>query len=203
MTDPASMVAPVKSAGSALHPAPADRAKGRRGWRGWLAAGLAVGAPAFLSAARVRTAGRGGGDGELNGDAFYHYSLGGPPELVLWAAVGALLLAGAAVLVWTARNPRGLLAAAMLTAAALAGTALVISRFDGAPVTDRDLRALEPRLSRSAVEDRLGAPTGTGQYTDGRRGLDCLVWTLENPPPGREYALVCFSGDRFRLQRIV
>ena len=195
-----SMTATALSAAS-----PADRPRGRRGWRGWLAAALAAGAPVIILAARVEGGSTGGGDGELGvGGAVYHYELGGPPGIELKGALAALVLVAAAVLVWTARNARTLLAAAVLTAAAVGSTVLVASRFDGDEITRAELRALEPGLSRSEVEDRLGAPSGTGSYdSDARGSLDCVLWTLAKTSVQGGHALVCFDGDRFRFARIV
>lgn len=197
------MVAPVSTAPIELRALPpADRPKGRRGWRGWIAATLAIAAPAIMLAARLQTT-SGGGGGAVDGRASYDYTLSGPPGLGLKAALVGLAFAGAALFLWTARHPRGLATAAALTAVALAGTVAVASQFEPAEIAERQLRALEPGLPRSTVEDRLGAPAGTGTYSGPRRDLDCLVWDLERPlgDYDRGYALVCFAGDRFELRR--
>ena len=180
---------------------PADRPKGSRGWRGWLATGLALAAPALLLAARVETAGTDGSEGAI-GDAVYSYGVD-PPGLELKAALVAIVLTAAAALFWTARRARFLLVGALLTAAGLAGAVLVARSFEPAGVSDRQLRALEPGLTRSAVEDRLGTPAGRGDYSEGRRHLECLVWKLEEPADYLEHALVCFDGDRLELRRTV
>ena len=184
---------------------PADRPKGSRGPRGWVATGLVLAAPAVLLAARLETAGTGGGgDGAGSvGDASFSYSLVGPPGLGLKAALVAILLTAAAALVWTARRAAFLLAGALLAAAALAGAVLVAGSLGAPSVSNSQLRALEPGLTRSAVEARLGTPAGRGDYSHGRRQLECLVWKLEKPSDFREHALVCFNGDRFELRRAV
>lgn len=203
MINAASILAPVRPAASAFKAVPpADRPKGKRGFRGWLAAVLALGAPAIMFVAQFQG---GSGGGSTDGSRTYDYTISGPPGLGLKAALVAFVFAAAAVLVWTARNPRGLLAAALLTGSALAGTALVTTWFDSAEVADRELRALKPGLSRSEVEDRLGTPAGTGSYSDARRNLDCLVWNRAEVPAGSydTHAIVCFAGDRFELKSIL
>lgn len=206
MTSVGPLAARVGSAGRALDAAPpADRPQGRRGWRGLLAAGLALAAPAILLAARVEGDTGGGGNGGIgaHGDGVYDYSLTGPPGLELKAALAAIVLAVAAALVWTARRATFLLAGALLTAAGLVGALLLARSSEPAAVSDRQLRGLEPGLTRSAVEDRLGTSAGRGEYSDGRRQLECLVWKRENPAQFHEHALVCFEGDRFKLRRSV
>jgi len=197
--NPGSMVAP---AGTAVPPA--DRSKGRRGWRGWLAAALAVGAPAILVAARLPEW-DGVSGGTSTDSRAYDYALSGPPGLGLRAALAAVVLVAAATLVWTARRPRELVAAGVVTAAAIACTALVASSFDDAEITARQVRTLEPGLSRSAVQYRLGKPAGTGHYSDPRRELDCLVWKLKGASAGARlgYGFVCFDGDRFELRKVL
>lgn len=77
------------------------------------------------------------------------------------------------------------------------------SLFEPDEVTVRELRALEPGMSRSSVEGKLGAPEGTGSYDTGRRTLDCVVWDLkgESQREGAQGAFVCFAGDRLALKR--
>ena len=75
MTNAASIVAPGSTAGTGPGAVPpADRPKGRRGWRGWLAAVLAVAAPAIMMAARVQGASTGGGGEAETGDGQLLYT---------------------------------------------------------------------------------------------------------------------------------
>lgn len=202
MNEPGAMVARVKlGAATRLGPPPADRPAGRRGWRGLVAAGLSLGAPAILFAVRLQ--GGGGGSGEVSKGASLEWALGGSPGTGLKAALVALVVLAAAALVWSARTRAGLLAATGLAVAGLAGAALVVLPVGGEEITRPQLRALEPGLSRAAVEDRLGTAGGTGHWSDARRDLDCLVWRLEGTTEEAfsEYALVCFAGDRVELRR--
>jgi hypothetical protein len=187
-------------ASGTLLEAPADRPAGQRGRRAWLACAAAVAAVPPLATSSVA----GGADRAL--DLF---------------ATAALI--AAAVLIWTARRPRGLVLAGVLAALAVAAavTAGFDNRYqavgsnrwgemsyaydpDGTAVTPSQARAVPAGATEDEVTELLGSPAGEGtqQRRDGSDAR-CILYR-EEPSRGRyEWQLAfCFPGGTYRsLQR--
>lgn len=187
-------------ASATLLEAPADRPAGQRGWRAWLACAAAVATlPALASSSVAEGADR---------------------ALDLFAAAA---LVAAAVLIWTARRPVGLVLAGVLGAAAV--VAVVTAGFDnryhgagtnrwgemsytydpdGTAITRARARAVPEGATEYEVTQVLGSPAGTA--TQRRRdGSDvrCILYRGEpSRGPYDERLAFCFPGGTYRaLQR--
>jgi hypothetical protein len=157
----------------------------------------AFGALAPLLAIRFAGSEASGGGGGQAGRLEFEYSYG---ELSasdgIAATLLALALAVAAAALWAARDRRLLGAAIAALAGNAIATALVAANAAAGGTPSRsELRAVPLGIDREGLEDRLGAPDGSGAartlsspYVE----LDCLVYKR---PRSAGY-LFCFRGDR-------
>jgi hypothetical protein len=174
--------------------APADRPAGKRGWRAWLACGVAVAALPVLAFSSTAEGGE------------------GVPQLGVAAA-----LVAAAVLLWTARRASALALAGVAVAASAIAIVLIgmpnrihgLGSMRGAEMEysyDPDGRAVTPAQARAVpkgstedeVEEILGSAAGYAKLRR-RDGTDspCLVYG-ETPRESHDPLFAfCFADDRY------
>jgi hypothetical protein len=162
------------SASGGLWVAPADRPRGRRGLRAWLACATALASLAAFAASRLGSGGSGAGG---FGGAEFRYELDGPA----WAryalvaiACGLLVAAG---LLWAARHRATLIAALVAIPPLVVGGLLVeIALLHAGRVTDAEAKAVHVGASEDELGRRLGDPAGHATWR--RRGstLSCKVY---------------------------
>jgi hypothetical protein len=158
----------------------------------------AFGALAPLLAIRWAAGSEGSGaGGGTSGGLETEFSYGGMAESDI---VAATLLAVAIALIaaglWAVNDRRVLGAAVVALVGAAIATALVTtSAAAGEQRSGSSLRAVPIGIDRDELEDRLGAPDGSGtarRLATPYLELDCLVYRRGNNVP----FLYCFEGDR-------
>jgi uncharacterized protein (DUF58 family) len=176
--------------------APADMPAGRRGWRAWLACGVALAAVPVLALS---------------------YPAGFRERAAFFLVAAALVTA--AILLWTARRTLPLtVAAVMIAASAMAVVSTGVPNRvtasggtrgaemdysydpDGRAITRAQAEAVPKGSSEDEVRAILGSPAGDGTLRT-RDGTDshCLVY-MDQSRRDRfddKFAL-CFAGDSYR-----
>jgi hypothetical protein len=187
-------------ASGALLRAPADRPAEARGWRARLAGGVALAALPVLAISSATE----GGERAAN--------------LLSTAA-----LVAAAVLIWTARRPSGLVVAGGLVVAAVAAVSMagITNRYEvqgsnrwgemvysyepgGTAITRAQARAVPRGSTEDELVEILGSEAGSGTWSGrGGRDMRCLVYRAQGSRgPIDELFAFCFAGERYvSLQR--
>jgi hypothetical protein len=157
----------------------------------------AFGALVPLLAIRWAAADGAGSGGGQSGRFETEFEYGGTTASEIVAAtLLAVALAAAAAGLWAARDRRLLGATIAALAGTATATALVTANATAGGMPSRsDLRAVPIGIDRDELEDRLGAPDGSGTartlsspYVE----LDCLVYKRPTEFP----YMYCFQGDR-------
>jgi hypothetical protein len=180
--------------GTTLLEAPADRPPGQRGWRAWLACGVAVAALPVLALSSTAAAG----------------------DRVV-SLVQAAALVAAAVLLWTARRAPALALAGVAIAASATAVVLidVPNRIhgeggtrgaemeysydpDGRAITLAQAKAVPKGSTADEVVEILGAAAGDATLRR-RDGTDsaCLVYGEASGQPYDPVFAYCFTDDRY------
>jgi hypothetical protein len=158
-----------------LSSSPADRARGRRGWRAPVACLAALAALAVVVASEAVVSGS-----WSNSRAAVDYTLDGPGWTGPAMVAAAIALAAASALIWAARRTLLLVLGLVVLACALTGAVLAhLERRDAGRVTAAAVKDIAIGTPRDEVTDVLGSPAGHGTMT--RRGgrLECLVYVQE------------------------
>jgi hypothetical protein len=173
-----------------LSPAPADRPRGRRGWRAPVACFAALAAlAAIVDSDAVQS-----GSWQARG-ATVDYTLDGPGWTGPAMIAAAIALALASALIWAARRARLLALGLALFAAALGAAVLAhVERDQAGRTTPAAVRAIALGTPRDDVTDALGAPHGHGTMRRPDERLDCLVYRQEGGRLSQWH--LCFRDDR-------
>jgi hypothetical protein len=181
--------------GTTLLEAPADRPAGHRGWRAWLACGVAAAAVPLLAVSS---------------------------QVGLWERAAyfgaAAALVTAAVIIWTARRTPALVLAGGAVAASVAVVSLIGDPYhphvsggtggaemeytydpDGRAITRSQAKAVPKGSTEDEVEEILGSAAGDGTLRR-RDGTDssCLVYREEAVRASYDPVFAfCFAGDRY------
>lgn len=172
-------------------PAPADRAAGRRGFRGLLAVVATFGALVPLWNHGPDESPR-----EGFGRRTYEYELDGPWWIDPALVASAIALVIAALLLWAARRRLTFalgLVLAPLAAGVTAGA--VVERKTVGRVTPADARFARSLDSEAEVRATLGAPAGHGSMQGPGLSADCIVYVRDRPAFGLQVDYLFCSRD--------
>lgn len=173
--------------------APADLVRGRRGWRGFVAAAALAAAVLAGSGIPYRPRGETG-----DGRTWIDYSLDGPDwtRLALWLAAAVLLVA--AIAIWAARRPLLLAVGLAMLAVGVAGAVGAhAARAGSGQVSQAAAYSVPTGSSRDAVTAALGAPAGHAVLHRPGVRRDCLLYQSKRVYPygDRAQFALCFSED--------
>ena len=155
-----------------LSSAPADRHRGRRGWRAPVACLAALAALAVVVVSEAVESGS-----WSNSRAAVDYTLDGPGWTQPAMVAAAIVLAVASALIWAARRTLLLALGLVLFACALTSAVLAhLERSNAGRVAAAAVTDFAVGTPRDEVTDVLGAPAGHGTMTRRGERLDCLVY---------------------------
>ena len=160
-------------------PAPADRAPGRRGPRGGVAAALVIAAALALVVIRFRSTYGGGGFDNSRGGYAFQFTYQTPAWSTTQVVLCAAALLGAGTIMWLARTRRTVALAALLAGAGTGGLAWTIATPNDTRVSPLVYRGAYLGMTESSLTGRLGSPISsdaTAQPSHGRALLGCLVY---------------------------